>query len=168
MRVFLALILGAIIGALVVWYLGTQSGRSNARTAGQQIESATKSARDTIQERINQLNLDPDQIRDELARTGQIVRKKASEAGKAIADATADTRTTAAIKAKLIADRQLSGLSISVNTTDGIVTLSGSVASPGDIGRAVTTALDTEGVREVISTIQVRAARPAAPAPKTQ
>lgn len=162
MRAFLALIIGILIGGVAVWYLSSESGRLTVRTAGQQLDSATKPTRDAIQEKIRQLHLDPEHIRDELARTGQIVRKKTQQAGEALVEATADTRTTAAIKAKLIADPQLSGLSISVNTTDGIVTLSGSVGAPGDIGKAVVTALETEGVREVISTLQVRA-RPAPP-----
>jgi hypothetical protein len=161
-RAFLALIIGVLVGGLAVWYFSTGKGSANLRTTGQQIESATKPARDAIQEKLSHFHLDSDQIRDELSKTGQIVRKKAAEAGHAIADATADARTTAAIKTKLIADPQLTGLSISVNTTDGIVTLSGSVSSPGDVGKAVLTALETEGVHEVVSTIQVRA-RPAPP-----
>ncbi len=109
-----------------------------------------------MQEKLRSLNLGTNDIREELARTGRIVRQKASQAGKVIADSTADARTTAAIKAKLLANRDLSGLSISVNTTDGIVTLSGSVPAAEDIGKAMVVALDTDGVKQVISTIQVK------------
>ena len=65
----------------------------------------------------------PEDIKEDLARGGQIVRRKAREAGQAIADATADARITTAIKGKLLANRDLSALSISVNTTGGVVTL---------------------------------------------
>ncbi len=156
MRVFLALILGIIIGAAALWYYSTQQGKSQVNTATQQMQHAAGSARDTLQEKLHSLNLGTNDIRDELARTGRIVRQKASQAGKAIADATADARTTAAIKAKLLANRDLSSLSISVNTTDGIVTLSGSVPTAEDIGKAMVVALDTDGVKQVISTIQVK------------
>jgi len=67
----------------------------------------------------------------------------------------ADARTTAAIKAKLVANRDLSALSISVNTTAGVVTLSGTVNSPEDIGKAMLVAMETEGVTQVVSTLQV-------------
>ena len=73
-----------------------------------------------------------------------------------IADATADARMTAAIKGKLVATRDLSALSISVNTTGGVVTLSGTVPAPEDISKAMLLAMDTDGVTEVISTLQVK------------
>jgi osmotically-inducible protein OsmY len=85
-----------------------------------------------------------------------VVRRAATEAGHAIADATADARTTGAIKAKLVASRDLSALNISVNTTAGVVTLSGAVASPEDISKAILVAMETDGVREVVSTLQVK------------
>jgi hyperosmotically inducible periplasmic protein len=99
--------------------------------------------------------LRPEDIKDDLARTGKVIRRKAQEAGQAIADATADARTTAAIKAKFIANRDLSALSISVNSTAGVVTLSGTVNSPEDIGKAILLALETDGVTQVVSTLQV-------------
>ena len=156
MKVLFALLLGVVIGAAVVWFYNTNQGKSTMRSTGEQIESATKSARDTIQDKLKVLDLRPEQVGEDLARTGQVVRRKAREAGQAIADATADARVTAAIKAKFLADRELSALSISVNTTEGIVTLSGTVSSPENISKAMLLAMETEGVREVVSTLQVK------------
>ena len=119
-------------------------------------ENAAKSAGDAIQEKLRVLDLRPQDIKDELARTGQVVRRKAKEAGQAIADATADARITAAIKGKLVASRELSALSISVNTTAGIVTLAGTVPSNEAISKAMLLAMETDGVKEVISTLQVK------------
>ncbi len=152
----MALVIGLLIGAGAVWYYHYH-GSSTVPSSGAQLDQATKQARDAIQQKLDSLNLSPQQIKDELARTGQVVRKKAEQAGKAIADATADARTTAAIKARLLRESQLSSLNISVNTTDGIVTLSGSVSAPEDIGKAVMLAIETDGVKEVVSTLQVRA-----------
>jgi hyperosmotically inducible protein len=121
------------------------------------VENAAKSAGDAIQEKLKALNLSPQDVKDELARTGQVVRRKAKEAGQAIADATADARITAAIKAKLLTNRDLSPLSISVNTTDGVVTLSGAVPSVDAISKAMLIAMESDGVKEVISALQVRA-----------
>jgi osmotically-inducible protein OsmY len=144
------------LGAAAVWYFG--SGRNNARvqSATNQAENAVKSAGDTIQEKLRVMDLRPQDIKDELARSGQVVRRKAKEAGQAIADATADARVTTAIKGKLVANRDLSALSISVNTTAGVVTLSGTVNSPDDISKAMMLAMETDGVKEVISTLQVK------------
>jgi hyperosmotically inducible protein len=69
-------------------------------------------------------------------------------------------RTTAAIKARLALDPQLSALDIAVDTTDGRVTLAGWVDSPEDLARLVRLALEHEGVVEVISTVRMRPVRP--------
>lgn len=156
MKIFFALLVGIAVGASAVWFYSTKQGQSAVHTTGDQIESSAKAARDLIQEKLKMLDLRSEDIKDDLARTGQVVRRKAREVSQAIADNTADARTTAAIKTKLLANRDLSAMSISVNTTSGVVTLSGSVSSPEDIGKAVLLAMETDGVREVISSMQVK------------
>jgi hyperosmotically inducible periplasmic protein len=156
MKIFFALLVGIAVGAAAVGLYSTQRGKSAVHTTGDQIESSAKSARDMLQEKLKMLDLRSEDIKDDLARTGQVVRRKAREVGRAIADNTADARTTTAIKGKLLANRDLSATSISVNTTSGVVTLSGSVSSPEDIGKAILLAMETDGVREVISTLQVK------------
>ena len=156
MKTFLVLIVGLTIGGAAVWFYTNYRNDPRVRSAGQQVETAAKSARDAATNELQVLHLRPEDIKDELGRTGQVVRRVATEAGHAIADATADARTTAAIKAKLLASRDLSALNISVNTTTGVVTLSGAVASPEHISKAILLAMETSGVREVVSTLQVK------------
>jgi hyperosmotically inducible periplasmic protein len=156
MRILLALILGLAIGGAAVWYYTDHRNDPRLRSAGQRVEDVARSARDAATNELQVLHLRPDDIKDELGRTGQVVRRAATEAGHAIADATADARTTAAIKTKLLTSRDLSALNISVNTTAGVVTLSGSVASPELISEAILLAMKTSGVREVVSTLQVK------------
>lgn len=155
-KVLLGLIVGIAIGVAGFWYFGTTDGKSRVQSTGSQIQNAAKSAGDAIQEKLRVLDLRPQDIKDDLAHGGQVVRRKARDAGKAIADATADARVTAAIKTKFLADRNLSALAISVNTTDGIVTLSGTAPSAEAISHAMLLAMETDGVREVISTLQVK------------
>ena len=155
MRIFLALIVGILIGVSAVWIYSNRSNPS-VQSASDQVQHAVKSAGDTIQEKLKVLDLRTNDIKDELARSGQVVRRKAREAGQAISDATADARITAAIKGKLLSHHDLSALSISVNTTGGIVTLSGTVSSMEDISKAMLLAMETDGVHEVISTLQVK------------
>jgi hypothetical protein len=101
------------------------------RDTASRLDSATRPAREDLRHRMEGLKLQPEDIKEELARSGQVVRRKAQETGRAIADATSDARITAAIKGKLLAHPELSAFSISVNTTDGVVTLAGA----GDRGR---------------------------------
>ena len=150
------MIVGLVIGGAAVWIYTTKEGQSASKSAGDQVESAAKATRDAIQEKIKVLDLRPDEIKDDLDRTGKVIRRKARETGQAISDATADARITGAIKGKLIANKDLSAMSISVNTTGGVVTISGSVNSTEDISKAVMLAMETDGVREVISTLQVK------------
>jgi len=158
-RILFALIIGIVLGAVGLWYIGSPQGRSQAKQAGTQIQNAASSTRDVVEEKLRVLDLRTNDIKDELARGGQIVRRKARDAGQVIADATADARITTAIKGKFLSNRDISGLNISVNTTGGIVTLSGSVSSPEEISKAMLLAMDTDGVREVVSTLQVKAKR---------
>lgn len=156
MRFLLALVLGIAIGGFAVWCYRDR-GRPNPNSStGQQIESAARSARDTIEDRLRSLNLRGSDITNELARTGRIIRQQAREAGHLISDVTADARITAAIKAKLVRDPDLSAWNISVNATDGVVTLSGTASSAENIGKAVFLAMETEGVHQVVSTLQVK------------
>jgi osmotically-inducible protein OsmY len=156
MKTFVALIIGVAIGAAAWWFFADAKGQRRAHEAQESVESAARSARDTVQEKLKSLDLRPEDIKEELKRSGKVVRKKAQEAGAAIADATADARTTAAIKTKFLATKDVPAMGISVNTTAGIVTLSGAVDHEDEISRLMALALEVDGVREVISTLQLR------------
>jgi osmotically-inducible protein OsmY len=71
-------------------------------------------------------------------------------------NAASDARAVTEIKAKYAMDSTLSAWKISVACDQGHVTLSGTVSSTEDIGKAVALALDADGVRDVTSTIQVK------------
>jgi len=156
MRTFVALLVGVAIGIAAVWYFNHNTKNSQFKSAGEEIKSTAQNAGNTISDKLSSWHLDRDSISNELAKTGKVIREKASNAGKAINDATADGRVTTAIKAKLVKDPDLSAWDIHVSTTDGVVTLSGTVSSPELIGKAMELALDTDGARQVISTLQVK------------
>lgn len=162
---FNGLVLGIILGATACWFLQKKAGehpeaqqryeqsaaqlRTNAAAAAQNMSDALRAKLDT-------LDLRGDQIKDELARTGKIVRRKAQDIGDQVANAASDARAVTEIKAKYAADSTLSAWSISVSCTQGHVTLSGTVSSPDDIGRAVALALEADGVRDVTSSLVVK------------
>lgn len=151
MKTFFCFLLGLVIGFAGHWYISQPSPADRVvHRDGETGESPAdqRSSSDEI--------FDDEKIKDELARTGRVIREKAKDAGDAIADATANTRVTAAIKSKLVKDTGLSAFKIDVDTTDGVVTLSGNVSSHQEIDKAMDLALETEGVRKVISTLQVK------------
>ncbi len=156
MKTFVTLIIGVAIGIAAVWYFNHDKNNSQFRSAGEEIKSTAQNAGDSISDKLKSWHLDSDSISNELSKTGKVIRDKTSNAGKAISDATADTRVSAAIKAKLVKDSDLSAWDIHVSTTDGVVTLSGTVSSPELIGKAMALALDTDGAQQVISTLQVK------------
>jgi hypothetical protein len=147
-------VVALLILAGIIWYYSDKN--SHARQARDQFTGATTQTREFVQEKLGDLNLSPDSIKDELARTGQIIRRKTQAVTHSVSEATADDRITTAITAKLAADPDLSPFSISVKTTDGHVALSGATSSPGNIAKAIQLAMNTDGVVEVVSTIQVR------------
>jgi osmotically-inducible protein OsmY len=157
MKFLLALILGIVIGAAAVWYYAGDHEKSRLQTAETRVKNAASLAQDTLQDTLRSLHLSGSDISNELASTGRVIRDKAQQAGHALSDATADARITAAVKARLLRDSNLSAWKISVNTTQGVVTLSGTVSSVDNVGRAMALAMETEGVRQVISTLQLKA-----------
>ena len=161
MRTLLRLILLVVLVLGAVWLvrnMGLGPERVNA-------EGALKGAAAQVEKAVSDIDLKA--IANELKQTGRVIRRKAGQAARKIEDATEDGRTTAAIKARLALDPTLSALDISVDTTDGRVTLAGKVSSPEDVARAMQIALEQENVTEVVSTLQVSAHREGASAPKS-
>ncbi len=162
---FTALILGIILGAFGFWYLQKKAGehpaaeeryQQAAAEAGSNAAAAAKSASDALRAKLDTLDLHADEIRGEMQRTGEIVRRKAHDIGAQAVTAASDARAVAEIKGKFAMDPSLSVWKISVSCHQGHITLSGTVSSPDDVGKAVALALDADGVRDVTSTIQVK------------
>lgn len=159
------LILGIIFGAVGFWFVQKkahehpEAEQRYEQSAAQLRSSATEAAHnmsDALRAKLETLDLRTDQITDELSRNGNIFRRKAQDIGDQVVNAASDARAAVEIKAKCAADATLSVWSISVGCTQGHVNLSGTVASPDDIGRAIAIALGTDGVRDVTSTLEVK------------
>ncbi|HUH94383.1 MAG TPA: BON domain-containing protein [Casimicrobiaceae bacterium] len=72
-------------------------------------------------------------------------------------DAASDAAITAKVKAKILAEPGLKSLSINVDTKDATVTLSGDVASEQARDRAKQIAMSTDGVKNVVDNLNVKA-----------
>ena len=148
------LLFGFIVGVLCgAWGYAIVQKTPNQRNAGGTSNGFAQDAGRVFRD------IRVDEVRQELERTGLVIRQKAAQIGTAIAETTADARVTGAIKARLLSEPGVSSMGIDVNTTGGVVTLAGSVSSHEEVAKAMKIALDTDGVLKVISTLQVRPKR---------
>ena len=152
-RILFGFLVGVAAGAGGYWYFQQGGGRTELERARTAVSTEAARARESVREKIHDLSFT--NIADELSHGGTVIREKARSTGQNLADAAANTRITASIKTHLLTEPGLSAFGINVDTTDGIVTLSGKVNTPAQVGQAVKLALETDGVRKVISTLQV-------------
>lgn len=161
-------LLGAIAGAFALYVYQQpapaavaaastgSSLSSKARAAVDDIGAKTRDTagrvKDSMADKLQEWHLTPDDIKADLAKTGQVVRSKTAVVGDRIGDA----RIVAVVKAKFVLDRDLSALDINADCRDGDVSLRGTVATHDLIGKAVVLALDTDGVHNVVSQLTVR------------
>lgn len=146
MKYLIILLIGVAVGIYIDRY-------PLARTAstGSDAKATAQADRDDMSQKMVQWRLTPDAIRQDLARTGEVVRSQAHVVG----DKITDVRIVTVVKAKYILDRDLSACDIHVSVNNGQVVLVGSVGSLDLVGRAVALALDTDGVAGVKSRLVV-------------
>jgi hyperosmotically inducible protein len=82
----------------------------------------------------------------------EAAERQAQDAGAVLDDAS----ITAKVKTAFIAEPDLSGLAIDVNTAQNVVTLNGSVASEDLRARAEKIARSTEGVKDVRNNLELK------------
>ena len=145
-KVLISFLLGAAAGVGVLLFLQRAQTKTQLDEARDRVTYAAWKAGKSIKEFV-------DEIKVELSRYGQVVREKTT----AVSNSVSATTVTASVKSKLLMESGLRG--IGVETTDGVVTLTGSVASHEDIARAMKLALETDGVIRVVSKIQVAAGK---------
>jgi hypothetical protein len=92
--------------------------------------------------------VDVDRARQAGAKVGEEVAEGANEVERAASD-------TAKIKSKMALDDSVDALDIDVDTTNGVVTLSGSADSEISRNRAVQLARETDGVRSVVDRLSI-------------
>lgn len=76
--------------------------------------------------------------------------------GKTVGETIDDATITTRVKTAMLNDEQVGGLSIDVDTFQGVVTLSGRVRSEGEKARAIAIARQASGVVEVKDALQVQ------------
>jgi hyperosmotically inducible periplasmic protein len=82
---------------------------------------------------------------------------KTEHAAESTGEAITDAAITSEVKTKFLAEPGVSGLSINVDTSDHVVTLSGTVKSKAEADKAMRIARDSKGVKRVISRLKIAA-----------
>ena len=118
--------------------------------------------------------IDIDSPREAVGTTGGEVRGEAREAGQAAREAGAEIRErtgeaadatrravvdgalTSKIKAKMALDDTVRALQIDVDTSNGVVTLTGSIRSEAERQRALALARETDGVTQVVDRLAIK------------
>jgi len=152
---FIGFLVGVVLTAATGGYFVIHKNKK-VRHVQDVAASALQNASDAIEAKLAAWHLTTGDIEKELTDTGKVVRRQMSEFGASMADAAGDAKVTGKIKAKFALDKELSALGISVSTSDGRVTLAGNVSSAKQISRAMMLALETDGAREVSSTLKVK------------
>lgn len=89
--------------------------------------------------------------RDRMAQVDAQAGKAADKVGEYLSDA----ELTAKIKSKMALDDSVRARSIGVSTSDGVVTLAGTVGSATEHEQAVRLARDTKGIKRVVDNLKV-------------
>ncbi|HEY5616847.1 MAG TPA: BON domain-containing protein [Vicinamibacterales bacterium] len=97
-------------------------------------------------------SINVDRARQAGAKVGEAVAEGANEVQRAASDA----GLTAKIKSKMTLDDRIDAAAIDVDTSNGVVTLSGSVDAPQQRERAVQLARETDGVTSVIDQLTIQ------------
>ncbi len=88
--------------------------------------------------------------------TGSAIKEGSEAAAKKVDTKTLDASITAAVKMKFANDETVHANNIDVDTSNGVVTLTGVVASQDEAKRAVQLAWTAEGVKDVRSNLTVQ------------
>ena len=152
MKAFVCFLLGIGFCGVVVYLFELSPTSLSASAADVSFHEKNRHAVDSIEEKLKEWRLGPDDIKSDLAKTGEVVRQNAQSAGEKINNA----RIVAVIKAKFVLHHELYAHEIDVDCHDGNVALRGYVGSHDLIGKAVALALDTDGVRHVVSNLGVQ------------
>ena len=118
--------------------------REAAREAGAKTDAAKRDADDKADEAKRKADDKTD-----------AAQRKAGDATDRAGDAVGDAALTTKVKTKFLADNDISGLKIDVDSKNGVVTLTGTVPTAAEKNLALKVAKSTEGVKSVVDRLKV-------------
>ena len=130
----------ALASSLLLFAAGCEKKPAEP-TPGEKLDSAISDVKQAGQEAEHAMD-----------KAGDKIEQKAEQAGQAIDD----SAITASVKAKLLAADDLKGLAINVDTSHGVVTLTGPVKSAAARDHALALARETDGVSSVNDQLTIK------------
>ncbi|HXU33682.1 MAG TPA: BON domain-containing protein [Thermoanaerobaculia bacterium] len=138
---------------------GEETGEAAATAGNAAVEETKESAEaagDAMKEAGQEASATAKEAGKDIANAAETAAEKTAEAGDKAAQKMDDASITASIKSKLIADPEVKGVGIDVDTVNGKVTLSGTAKSAYESREAEKLAKHTEGVVSVVNQIVVK------------
>ena len=121
---------------------------------GQELREGTRQAADAAKRVVQGAG---DEAREATKAAAGQAPARVGEAADHAQAVVSDTAITSAVKVRFLADADVSGLKIDIDTDAGVVTLNGTVASRAEATRAIELARDTAGVKRVVDRLKVNA-----------
>jgi len=119
-----------------------------AATAGEKVEDKAYDTKEKVEDAAHDAKVKT----EDAAHDAKVATENAADkTGEVITDAA----ITSAVKTKFLADSDVSGLKIDVDTSNGVVTLNGTVKSKAEMDKAMAIARDSKGVKRVVSHLKV-------------
>jgi hyperosmotically inducible protein len=136
----------SVVDDLVIGVPAATSGRDYDDRAEDSARDAKDNAEDTAR--------DAKDDADDYARDA---KNKSAAAADKTGDVITDAAITSAVKSQFLAEPGVSGLNINVDTSDGVVTLTGNVKTRAEADKAMSIARESKGVKRVVSHLKVAA-----------
>ena len=139
-----------------------------AKATGEAVETAAKKTGEAVGVGADKTKEATEKAADKTAHGTEKAADKTAHGTEKAADKTAegtakagaavsDASVTASVKTKLLGDGSTPGLKLDVDTSDGVVTLTGNVATAAEHTNALRLARGTKGVKSVVDKITVAA-----------
>lgn len=125
------------------------------KEAGQNLAQAGEKVGDAAAAAGEGLGKAAEEAAEETAAAAERAGEKLEAGAESAAGAASDAAITARVKARLLADPEVKGVDINVETSAGVVTLTGTAATRAQADEAVKLARNTEGVKSVVNNIQI-------------
>lgn len=137
--------------------------KTEDQTAGQKLDSAIAKTEDAAREAEAKAAAAATDAKEAATRMGEQIkegtaeiRADASAAADRVASSVDDAAITASVSASLVKDPDLSAFKINVDTSGGVVTLSGPAPNQAAKDRAETLAKEVSGVKQVNNNLEVK------------
>jgi hyperosmotically inducible periplasmic protein len=146
-----------ILTLFLVMILGFSFACSTTKNTGEAVKEGTEEVAEEVGDKTEDVAEEvgdktedvAEEVGDKTEDAGQAVKETAEDVGETIEDGS----ITAAIKMKFANDEVVSASHIDVDTSNGVVTLNGTVVSQEEANRAVELAQAVNGVKNVRSNL---------------